>query len=106
MERVLAQVNIADSFPPATTFETVGSLVSVIGQNAFVLAGVIAFVILIFGGFAILTGAGAGDTKQLEKGKQAMTGAVIGLLIIIGSFWILQIIETITGMKGKFLPTQ
>jgi hypothetical protein len=104
MERTLAQVNIQKSFPPAENFDTIGSLVSVVAQNAFVFAGVIAFVILIFGGFAIIMGAGAGDTKQLEQGKKAMTGAAIGLIIIIGSFWIIQILETLTGMS--LLPTK
>jgi len=104
MDRVHAQVNIEQIFTPAQNFNTIGSLVSVVAQNAFVLAGVIAFIILIFGGFAIIIGAGSGDSKQLEKGKQAMTGAAIGLIIIVGSFWIIQILETITGMT--LLPTQ
>ncbi len=104
MERVFAQVNIKDAFPPAKNFDTIGALVSVVAQNAFVLAGVIAFVFLIFGGFAIIMGAGAGDTKQLETGRKAMTGAAVGLIIIVGSFWIIQILEKLTGIT--LLPTR
>ena len=66
-------------------------------QNAFVLAGIIAFVLVIAAGFGMIVGAGSGDTKQLEQGKKAITAAVLGLIIIVGSFWIIQIIETITG---------
>lgn len=106
MERVFAQVNIEDAFAPAKNFDTIGSLVSVVAQNAFVLAGIIAFVLLIFGGFGFIVGAGAGDTKQMEQGKKAITGAVLGLIIIVGSVWILQIVETLTGMNGKLLPFQ
>jgi hypothetical protein len=34
----------------------------------------------------------------MEQGKQAVTGAVVGLIVIMGSFWIVQIIEKLTGM--------
>lgn len=85
--------------PTFDQFDTFGALVTVIIRNAFVLAGIMSFLILVFGGFSVIMGAGAGDTKQLEKGKQAITGAVAGLLIVVTSYWIVQIIETITGMK-------
>jgi len=99
MKQVFAQgVDIGTAFAPAAKFDTIGSLVSVIVQNAFVLAGVIAFVLLVVGGFGIIASAG-GDTKGLEKGKQAITGAVLGLVVIIGSFWIIQIIQVLTGRQ-------
>jgi len=97
MSRPLALVNIDQVFTPAQNFSKIGDLVSVIVQNAFVLAGVIAFVLVIAAGFGMIAGAGSGDTKQLEQGKKAITAAVLGLIIIVGSFWIIQIIETITG---------
>lgn len=83
--------------PTFNQFDTFGDLVSVIVRNAFVFAGVISFLILVFGGFSVIMGAGAGDTKQLEKGKQAITGAVVGLIVIVTSYWIVQIIEKVTG---------
>lgn len=104
MERIFAAVNIESVFPPANNFNQIGPLVSVVAQNAFMIAGVIAFVFLILGGFGFIIGAGAGDTKQMEQGKKAITGAAIGIVIILGSFWIIQIIETLTGMT--LLPTK
>jgi hypothetical protein len=107
MEQVYAQVTtpieIGTAFTPASKFPDFGSLVSVIVQNAFMLAGILAFVLLVVGGFGIIASAG-GDPKGLEKGKQAVTGAVIGLIVIVGSFWIVQIIEVLTGIK--LLPTK
>lgn len=79
-------------------FDTFGDLVSVVVRNAFVLAGIMSFLLLVFGGFSVIMGAGAGDTKQLEKGKQTITGAVTGLIIVVTSYWIVQIIEKITGV--------
>lgn len=104
MERVYAQVRLDQTFEPAQHFDTIGSLVSVVVQNAFVFAGVIAFVLLILGGFGFIVGAGAGDTKQLEQGRKTLTGAAIGLLVIVGSFWIMKILETLTGVP--LLPTR
>jgi hypothetical protein len=108
MERIFAAtstgVDIGTAFQPAAKFKDIGSLVSVIVQNAFVFAGIIALVLLVVGGFGIIASAGSGDTKQMEKGKSAITGAVIGLLIIVGSFWIIQILEKLTGIP--LLPLQ
>lgn len=104
MEHVYAAVDIGQQFPSITKFDTIGSLVSVIIPNAFMIAGVIAFLLIVFAGFGMIQAAGSGDTKQMESGKKAITGAVIGLIVIIGSLWILQIIETLTGMKGRILP--
>lgn len=100
MERVFAEVNIGDPkvFSPAGTFQTFGDLVNVIVRNAFMLAGVITFILLIFGGISIIVGAGSGDTKKLEQGKKTLTGAVAGLLIVVTSVWLIQIIERITGV--------
>ena len=98
MRQVFA-VEIKDVAPSLTTFETFGDLVNVIVQNAFVLSGVISFVLLVFGGLSVIMGAGSGDTKKLDQGKQAITGAVVGLVIVITSLWLVQIIETLTGIS-------
>lgn len=86
-------------FGPANTFSDVGSLVSVILFNVYVVAGVILLFLLIFGGFQIISSAGSGDAEGAAKGRSAITAAVIGFLIIFGSYWIIQIIEVITGLK-------
>jgi|SRR3989344_3815927 len=101
MERVFAEINIGDPtvFSPAGTFNTFGDIVNVIVKNAFMLAGVITFILLIFGGISIIVGAGSGDTKKLEQGKKTLTGALAGLLIVVTSVWLIQIIEKVTGLN-------
>lgn len=85
--------------PSLATFDTFGKLVNVIIRNAFVVAGVISFILLVFGGFSVIIGAGSGDTKKLDQGKQAVTGAAVGLIIVVTSFWIIQILEKLTGLS-------
>ena len=92
-------VNLGDPsvFSPAGSFKTLGSVVNVIVSNSFVLAGLISFVLLIFGGFSVIVA--GGDSKRLEQGKGAIVGAIIGLVVVMGSFWIVQIVELVTGVK-------
>jgi len=79
-------------------YETLGGIVSVILKNVYVLAGIALFVLLIFGGFAIIMGAGSGDQKKTAQGQQAVTSALIGFLIVFTSYWIIQIIQKVTGI--------
>ncbi len=97
MEQIFAQVDIKSVFVPAQTFSSFGAIVSVVVRNAVVLAGVISFLLLILGGFGVIVGAGSGDTKKLEQAKKTVTGAVTGLIIVVTSVLIVQLIATVTG---------
>jgi hypothetical protein len=98
MHKIFAQVDIGSSFPAAKNFNTVGSLVQVILRNAFVFAGLLFFVLIIGGGFAIVVGASSGDPHKADQGKKAVTGALLGLIIVAISVLIMQIVAYITGL--------
>lgn len=91
----------ADSIDLSTlspsSIKTFGGFTQVIVSNVFVAAGIVSLFIMVFAGFQIISS--AGNPKQAEKGKTALTGAVVGLLVVFASFWIVQIIETLTGIK-------
>ncbi|MCL4360417.1 hypothetical protein M1555_04180 [Patescibacteria group bacterium] len=98
MERVFAAFDIGTQASPSfRTFSNFGDLVSVIVKNAYVLAGVLSFLLLVFGAFGFIMGAGGGDSKKMEEAKQTLTWAVVGLLLVIGSYWIILILSKITG---------
>ncbi len=80
-----------------TPFGNFGMLVSVIISNLYIIAGIVILFLVIFGGFGIISGAGSGDQQKTAQGKQALTSAIIGFLIIFTSYWIIQLIELITG---------
>lgn len=94
IQRVFAES--LQGLAPNPNLTTYGMVVSTIVKNAFMLAGVISFILLIFGGFQVIVS--AGDTKKSEQGKAAMTGAVTGLLLVFGSYLIVQIIHVLTGI--------
>jgi len=106
MQNLLA-VNIGDQWflkpnqaiTNAPQFQTPGALISIILRNVYTIAGVSLLFLLIFGGFSIILGAGGGDPKKAGQGQKAVTAAIAGFLIIFASYWIIQIIETITGVK-------
>ena len=39
------------------------------------------------------------DPKKLSQGQKAITSAVIGFLIIFASYWIIKLVEVITGLN-------
>lgn len=63
------------------------------------IAGGIAFLLILFGGFQILTS--AGNPEQMNEGKELVSSAIAGLLLIIFSVFLLRIIGvTILGIPG------
>lgn len=96
MPKAFAQEQLQNLAPnPGLT--SFGPLISALVRNAFILAGLISLFLLIFGGFQVIVA--AGDAKKAEQGKAAITGAVVGLLVVFGSFWIVQIIQVVTGIN-------
>ncbi len=85
------QTSVRDRFPSIT------NLLSAILPNLYIIAGLILFFILLFGGFTLVTS--GGSPEKTQKGQQAITGAIIGFVIIFASYWIIQIIEIITGIN-------
>lgn len=63
----------------------------------FPIAGIILFIVLILGGFQML--AGANNSKSLEEGKQRITTAIIGFILLFAAYWIAQLLEIIFGIR-------
>lgn len=62
---------------------------------AIPLIGILSFIMLLVGGFSILTSSGNSD--NLKKGKSILGGAIGGLVLSILSYLVLVLIENITG---------
>ncbi len=79
---------------PATLqqLETVfGNLVT----SLLALGGIVLFLMLLTGGFKYLTS--GGDPKAAEGAQKTLTYAIGGLVLLAGSYMILNIIKTFTG---------
>lgn len=84
--------------PLGATFPTLSSLVSIILNNSLTFAGILLLVLLIFGGISLILGAGANDPKKAEQGRKTVTSALVGFLVVFLAYFIIQIIEIITGL--------
>ncbi len=82
-----------------SVFPNLSAFISPLISDAFVLAGVILLILLIFGGVTYIINAGSGDKEGVEKGKNALTMAILGFIIIFAAYWIVQIIQYITGTE-------
>ena len=75
----------------------IGDILSALLPYIFVLAGLTLFILLIIGGFGLLTSGGSPDKVKAAQGK--ITSAVIGFVIIFVSYWLMRILEIIFGLN-------
>lgn len=78
-------------------FSTPRGIISALLPYLFTLGGLVLFVMLIWGGFEMLSG--AANPKSQEAGKQRMTAAVIGFLLLFASYWFAQLLQIIFGIS-------
>lgn len=87
--------------PDCVTPEGVATLkcIPALFQNvvtvAVIFAGLIAVILIVISGIKFITS--GGDPKQVEGAKQTLTYAIIGLVIVLLSFVIVNLIGIITG---------
>ncbi len=104
MNKLLA-ADIGDSFLKDASSnlkdpKTIGTnYVSAIITGAISVAGIILLFLLIGGGIAIISGAGKSDPKTVEQGKKAATSALIGFIVVFSAYWIVKLVEQITGLS-------
>lgn len=92
------EVPIESSAAPGTwQFPDLGQLISILLQTVIILAGLGTFVFLILAGVQYLTS--GGEKVQVETARNRITFAITGLVIIVGSYALIRIIETIFGIS-------
>lgn len=74
-----------------------GSLINNILPNVYIAGGVIIFFMIVFGGFTII--AGASNPDKIKEGGKTITSAIIGLVVLFASYWIIQLIQVVTGLS-------
>lgn len=125
MTKLLAQVNVPTNFlggtnwlatidrilgtgacvaggigPTATCNFQPGVIITVLIPNVLMIAGIIFFVWIMIAGWGILASGGKeANAQEKAKAQASLTYAVIGFLIVVTSFFILQIIERVTGVN-------
>jgi heme O synthase-like polyprenyltransferase len=77
------------------TLSCVPMLFEVIVFWALVFAGIVAFFLIILSGYKFMNS--GGDPKAADSARKTLTYAVLGLLLVFLSFFIIETISTVTG---------
>ena len=93
-EELKLQNNI--SIKDANEFQSVGTLISAWLPNVYILGGILVLILIIASGFMWITN--AGDIKKIEESQKILTFAIMGFVFLFGSYWIIQIIQILTGV--------
>lgn len=77
------------------TIQCIVPMVERVIQGVLALSGVALFVMLVIGGYNFLLS--GGDQKKLEMAKGTITGALLGLVVMVVAFLIIKTIANFTG---------
>lgn len=95
-------VSIGDTFlgtgSSVSNLTDIGALVSRTIQLSFSAAGIILLFLFVAGGIGIIASAGSDNPEGVEKGKKAISAAITGFIVVFASYWIVKLIEIITGI--------
>lgn len=86
---------VGETAPPAPTrlAEYIGTLL----QAALIVGGLLVLAMLVFGGISYITS--QGDKMQVDKAKNIITYALVGLIILVALIPVIKIIETVLGIS-------
>jgi len=76
---------------------SIGSIITNAYQFILPIGGIALLVMIIIAGFSLLTS--AGDAKKMEQGKQRLTYAVIGFIVVFIAYWLTQLMGVIFGIE-------
>jgi hypothetical protein len=79
--------------PVKDTYGTPADLVNPLVKNVMIAGGIILFFMFILAGFKFLQD----TTKGKEEAVKILKTALIGFIVMFSAFWIVQIIQLITG---------
>jgi len=82
----------------ASVYGTPSVIINIFVRVVFILAGIIIFFLLIYAGYLEIVG----GVKGQEQAMGVFSTAVIGLIVMFSAYWILQIIQLVTGAKIGF----
>ncbi len=78
--------------------------ISQLGYNLFFFAVlVIAVIVIMFSGVQIITS--KGDSEKIKSARTRLVYSIIGLIVLLGGFFIVNTLSTILGVKPQFLNT-
>ena len=94
-------VFISDTGKHVVTIDCIPVIVGNVIYWLLILAGIAALILIIISGFKFVTS--GGDPKQAEGARKTLTWAIIGLIVVLLSFGIINFISYTTGVDKECL---
>ena len=73
------------------------TILSVVLRNIYVIAAVILFIFILVGGAGMILN--AGNVEKQKQSSKTLGSAVAGFLILFLSYWIIKLVQLITGIQ-------
>lgn len=90
-------VCVSDKHPDVATIQGFQCLAANILSYFLTMVGIVAFLMFVVSGVRVLLS--GGNSQTVDKAKSSMTFAVIGLVVALSSFIVLNLIAEFTGVK-------
>ena len=72
-----------------------------VANYLFTIVGALALLFFIYGGFMLILS--QGKSEQLQKGKEIILAAVIGLIIVFSAYMLVSFLGEAIGLKKEFM---
>ncbi len=82
-------------------FKDVGSLASTLVGAAITISGIIALLLLVWGGIRYMTS--AGEKAEVENAQKVITNALIGLAIVATSWAVFTLLKSFFGLDESLI---
>ena len=92
----LAQGDIVVPRPQGFRIENIGNLISAVISFTLIIAAILVFLYLVWGGIQWMTS--GGDKAGVESARNRITAALLGLAIVAAAWAVIKIIETFFGV--------
>ncbi|OGD10142.1 hypothetical protein A2397_03810 [Candidatus Amesbacteria bacterium RIFOXYB1_FULL_44_23] len=90
--------NISPAFRSNTS--GISNIIGLFLPNIIIMAGVYFVGLIVYGGYQLIVYGGQyNPAGRVQKAKNSITYGLIGLLLVISAYFILQIVSTITGIN-------
>lgn len=85
--------------PSEVRGQTLGQIITTIINALFPLLGIVLLLYLVSGGLQLMTS--KGDPKGVEAAKQKITNALVGIIIVFLSYYLVQLVLVFFGLKTQ-----
>lgn len=82
-----------DGTPLKDIYTTPSMMVNLFVSLMFVAGGVLIFVWILLAGWKMISG----KKKGFDEAKTLLTNAIIGLIVMVAAYWIVQLVNWLTG---------